>query len=535
MEENYTSESATFHLDALERLIPEPSLLPSDGLKFDASDLLRARRPFLKTDRPHIRSTLTHLRKQDSEYNALLDRLKKVEQKVRDHRHEIRKSHKSWTSTLAPIHRLPYDVLLAVFQQVRRRDWDYYGNVFSVAEGPWILSHVCGLWRDTVLSSPSLWSCLTINFVFADSKSAPVLLETIFRRSGSLPLNIAVFAFRDSHPSVSIQAFAAILRHCRRWRHVVLRLEPCFLKEMNIVKRDLPALESLLLYPMVVSPRNILPESERNIFSSAPRLRKVALYKMHGLGDFALPSHVTHLAGCPTDLYHLETYQFLEECHLDSSMISQVVSLPTPISLPKVRRLYVDSTCLLRHLHLPSLQHLTLAAHVMSVLSDQDAINLNDLLRRSRCNLDSLAVGPGMVSGSVFLQQSLTMMQSLSCLDITLQSTEDSFFSTLASSPAILPDLQRLHLRHYSTDVRLTTWNSLTSMIDTRWHTSPLDVIRVIATSKYVVEPIAAQFIPLQEDGLDVAVVVEHEAQDLDQAARITFARLENLMWRRWE
>ncbi len=69
--------------------------------------------------------------------------------------------------------------------------------------------------------------------------SAPVLPETIFRRSGLLPLDISAFASRGSYPT-----FAAILQHCRRWRHVVLRLEPYFLKEMDIVKGDLPALES---------------------------------------------------------------------------------------------------------------------------------------------------------------------------------------------------------------------------------------------------------------------------------------------------
>ncbi len=119
-------QSATFQLGRFGTVnptaCPEPSLLPSDGLKFDASDLLRDRRPLLKTDRPHIRSTLTHLREQASEYSALLDRVKQVKQKVRDHRHEIRKSCTSGVSMLVPIGRLPNDVLLALFQQVRRRD-----------------------------------------------------------------------------------------------------------------------------------------------------------------------------------------------------------------------------------------------------------------------------------------------------------------------------------------------------------------------------------------------------------------------------
>ncbi|KAK0449726.1 uncharacterized protein EV420DRAFT_761567 [Desarmillaria tabescens] len=378
---------------------------------------------------------------------------------------------------------------------------------------------------------PSLWFRLTINFICADScKNAPALLETIFLHSHSHPLDINISTWcPQPYPSPCMQAFSVVLQHCRRWRHVVLRIELYYLKETNIVKGNLPLLESLLLMDLTesqYSPRKILPESDRTIFSSAPRLHKVALYKMHGLGDLELPRHVTHLAGCTTDLYRLETYQFLEECHLDTSMIPQDISHPNPISLLRLRRLYVDSTSLLRHLHLPSLQHLTLElVRVTSVLSDQDAFNLNDLLRRSHCQLDSLAVGPGMVSCPTFIQQSLSMMQSLLCLDITLRSTEDSFFNALTASLAILPDLQRLHLRQ-STGVDLTSWNSLTSMIDSRRHTSSFHVIRVIAASKYAVDSVNDQFIPYQEDGFDVTVGAE-EPQELD-GARITLARLEN-------
>ncbi len=57
----------------------------------------------------------------------------------------------------------------------------------------------------------------------------------------------------------------------------------------------------------MVPPSEVLPEGEKNVFSCAPRLRKVALYMTYGLGDFTLPSQVIHLAGYATDLYHLET------------------------------------------------------------------------------------------------------------------------------------------------------------------------------------------------------------------------------------
>ncbi|KAK0203568.1 hypothetical protein DFS33DRAFT_812091 [Desarmillaria ectypa] len=180
MGKSRTFESAAFHLNALEQSILEPSLLPLDGLNFEASDLLRARRPLLDTDKPYICSTIAHIQEQELGYSALLDRLKQVERKMQVHRNKIRKSYQSRASTLAPTRRLSNDILLVIFQQVQRRDWDYYGNVFSTAEGPWILGHVCGLWRDTVLSSPSLRFRLSINFMSTAAKMLLLSLKPFF-------------------------------------------------------------------------------------------------------------------------------------------------------------------------------------------------------------------------------------------------------------------------------------------------------------------------------------------------------------------
>ena len=62
---------AMFHLDAVARSIPEP-VFPPDALNSDVSDILRATRPFLDTDRDWIPQNIEVLEQQLSVYDALL-------------------------------------------------------------------------------------------------------------------------------------------------------------------------------------------------------------------------------------------------------------------------------------------------------------------------------------------------------------------------------------------------------------------------------------------------------------------------------
>lgn len=107
-----------FHLDAAARSIPEPTF-PSDALNSDVSDILRATRPFLDTDRDVIIPKIEDLRRQVSIYDTLLNRIDEIRSEVQSRRNAVQKAMSVYSSTLAPVRRLPADVLNLCFARYR--------------------------------------------------------------------------------------------------------------------------------------------------------------------------------------------------------------------------------------------------------------------------------------------------------------------------------------------------------------------------------------------------------------------------------
>lgn len=81
---------------------------------------------------------------------------------------------------VAPIHKLPYDLLQLVFRHACLSD-QHTTSRTAVA-----LSHVCCQWRTTLLSTPQFWCDVTV-----DGRD-PSFPAACLARSGNLPLNVTV-------------------------------------------------------------------------------------------------------------------------------------------------------------------------------------------------------------------------------------------------------------------------------------------------------------------------------------------------------
>lgn len=142
----------------------------------------------------------------------------------------------------------------------------------------------------------------------------------------------------------------------------------------------------------------------------APCLQKVELNEPFGLGNFAFPRHITHLATVFTSFRYLPAYSQLEELHLTTWGIP--VNVLPRLSFLAVRRLSISSLNLLLYLRLPSLEDLTFDAdYSRNFLLGFDrtrvesaATTLYDFLYSSRCSLASLATGTSIVYPSKFIR-----------------------------------------------------------------------------------------------------------------------------------
>ncbi len=328
-------------------------------------------------------------------------------------------------------------------------------------------------------------------------------------RSAQHPLDI-MFEHEDSdNEDAAVQAFSVILDESYRWRSIDLYLCLPLLERLKVVRGKIPFLESLTMQTAIPSySRQELPEEVRSVFIDAPCLRKVILHHAHGLGDFIFPHHITHLATCTSNGSNLEAYQSLVECRLIGEVPGPDVFPPHSVHLPNVRRLFVLSPHLLTYLRVPSLDDLIIS-RVGGYATDMDGVVLamNEFVHRSQCTLTSLAVHNPVAFHQVFIEDCLSLMDSLVSLEIGLfwNADVEVILGPLASSN-FLPNLQHLSLRVPNAQPSL--WGPLTAMVSLR--SRYLRSIRISCDTADDVERVNEHLAPLQLPGLSMVVSVNN-------------------------
>ena len=133
---------------------------------------------------------------------------------------EIRLLIRSWSNSLAPINRVPQEVLTLIPDS-----WDpYYKDRGTVG-----LTHVCRAWKEIFISRSSLWA----DFYCKDEDKTRVYLE----RSKSSPINVSLIRAHELEPrDPFLQIFP----------HAIGRLRSLFI---SATPRSLPDLTSQLSLP----------------------------------------------------------------------------------------------------------------------------------------------------------------------------------------------------------------------------------------------------------------------------------------------
>ncbi|KAF8650054.1 hypothetical protein AX16_005444 [Volvariella volvacea WC 439] len=299
---------------------------------------------------------------------------------------------------IAPIRRLPHDILREIFIQCLPTD-DF--ALMKTSEAPLLLGRVCSAWRQVALVTPRLWQSMHIPYTnaFEQTSSAIAAFKTAWRsrldgislwlsRSGTLPLSISCH-FSDArmnttsfeqwvqNPPLVANLLGLLLSVKDRWRHVHISkraknidLSPILGVEPNSV----PLLESLSLqahdewiglgFPsnILKSPqlRNLLVQPLNNNLDT-PACRQLTSLSI----SFATyPGHDIrrHLPVIFTRFQYLVEFSLIiversQDCQSISSMIP-------PTTFPCLQRLTLqfgmNGFYLLHSFRAPELKHLKL-------------------------------------------------------------------------------------------------------------------------------------------------------------------------------
>ena len=315
----------------------------------DASETLILRKALR-----HANSDLHELHDDITRIQAILDELRLKRESL----HKFTIEHDAF---LAPIRRLPAEILIEIFMLCM----EYNLSSFSPSRSPSLFGQVCRGWRQVALSTQRLWSSITVTYYRPSSAKAKLWIS----RASSAPLTICLNSqYPEAHKTGRIQPVIAVLvQHCDRWRHLNLRLDRSMLACLNSIKHRLPWLESIRI-------ERTTGLHELDVFEVAPRLRSFFSGPGVNLTRLKLPWHQlmdlnAHMDTITECLNILQLMPNLVKCTLYYYNESSISEADTPSNMPiitfphlrffSILRIHPDE--IFQHLQLPVIHTLHVA------------------------------------------------------------------------------------------------------------------------------------------------------------------------------
>ncbi|KZP24000.1 hypothetical protein FIBSPDRAFT_441954 [Athelia psychrophila] len=278
---------------------------------------------------------------------------------------------------LHPIRRLPAELLAEVFGHSMTASWlhdiassNNPGQVHRrITEGglnksPLIFSSVCALWRSIAVSTPSLWSSVSLQIERSRQTMDLLLMKMWLARAREMPLFISLTCNFLCEGDGMAPLFTLFASYSQQWQAVSLHLPPSLMDHLTSVKNHLPKLRWLSVgyawgatyHPM-------------DMFQAAPRLRSIELAEGISPGEILLPWAQLHncdfgFAVQPPELLDLlQRMADIEACQWyikdnfdprDDSSNGPIITLPRLHSLIIVNE--SPSQSFLKRLNTPALQ-----------------------------------------------------------------------------------------------------------------------------------------------------------------------------------
>lgn len=423
------------------------------------TDLLRSGRSSLTVDLSPLHERSQRLENRLSTLNSKLFELEAVVDRLRAEQHQIQSDLDAQQSLMAPVRRIPAEILLYIFELVSMDEH----CTLNTTNAPWVFGHVCCFWRTIATTSPVLWSTIRTHLnLQVYPRKVPAALRRHLELSSNFPLHLDIDLYRNADSHTIRQIVTSIVRHSLRWETLKITLSANSLPMFSGVRDHLPQLRSLAVFVMNYYGDGAVVPEPYPFFSVAPALAEA---KIHCIPVFDLPVPLSQLR--VFDGYfrnHSEVHDLLRQAprlvkFAFSSMISSRDANPSPI--------FHDC-----------LRSITSTSHELRILSagtfpaleeidgkeskwDDEAIDMMDhIAERSRCSIRAFHAG-SILSFTRFATLP-SIRSSLTILSMTMGGWNAAsngpmpylgIYAALLISetqPSLLPFLRELILKEFS-------------------------------------------------------------------------------------
>ncbi|KAK7472442.1 hypothetical protein VKT23_000557 [Stygiomarasmius scandens] len=223
----------------LEDFLRTPGLPPSPFAKLPSSCIPS------DADCIQIKSLIHNLQSEADDHDTEIRRLVKALAAKKRRRDALQRDADRYRAMISPVRQLPVEILMLIFEFACIRgpntfslEIPYRANSFGTTNA---LSRTCSLWRRIVISSPKLWTKISIDFEgIEEGEEMPGVVNLYLRRSEDLPLTLSVVAVHPhlaSYYKLTLTSwfiFVSLLNECARWSDVHLDLSDDILNDGRI-------------------------------------------------------------------------------------------------------------------------------------------------------------------------------------------------------------------------------------------------------------------------------------------------------------
>ena len=273
--------------------------------------------------------------------------------------------HSPFPAAVVQIHRLPPEILAAIFVHLSNQEPDPLGSDLPRSIQDLVsVSHVCKFWREVAVTTPDLWTEINMTNLEA--------VEIFLERSGAVPLNVEL---RSANEDI-LQTVAAHAHRFRRFSVSTPR-NPRY-NPFAALRKPAPLLERLeISYPLDFQPYTVFNDQ-------APRLRELTIFTSgpwlkNQLGNLTSLHLTLRDAVLPYSQF-LPFFDMLRRCPALEEMFvwwnTWSMAPPTSTTRPPTIPLHRLRKLLLRSFRIENIQYLL---HSLELVNNGIAIHLSDV------------------------------------------------------------------------------------------------------------------------------------------------------------